>query len=90
MAIKSIFIRVGGRVQGVGFRYFAKLKADELLLKGWVQNIGEQYVEIEAEGEPANIDVFADWIKIGPPMAVVKTFAIAEINPRNFSSFRIR
>ena len=39
-------------VQGVGFRPFVYRLAQDLALRGWVQNCGA-YVEVVAEGEPA-------------------------------------
>lgn len=45
-----------GRVQGVGFRYYAVQKAEELGLNGWVRNLYDGSVEMEVEGEEADID----------------------------------
>ena len=42
---------VSGRVQGVGFRYWVKEEAEALGLKGWVRNLRDGSVEVEAEGE---------------------------------------
>jgi len=89
--VKSIYILIGGRVQGVGFRYFAIHKANELHIFGWVRNTPDGKVEIEAEGYPQNVDIFRDWMKIGPSRAIVQTFSVSEITPiRNFTNFIIR
>ena len=40
-----------GRVQGVGFRYYAVQKANQLGLTGWVKNLYDGSVEMEVEGE---------------------------------------
>jgi len=78
-------------VQGVGFRYFVKHKADEFHIFGWVRNTSDGKVEIEAEGESENLAVFIDWIKQGPNRALIKTFTTSEISPeRNFRNFTIR
>lgn len=45
-----------GRVQGVGFRYYAVKKANQLGLTGWVRNLPDDSVEMEAEGPEALID----------------------------------
>lgn len=91
MLKRSVYILVGGRVHGVGFRYFAKYKADELQISGWVRNTPDGKVEIEAEGESPNIEIFIDWIKIGPNRAMISTFSATTIEPtRNFKAFTIR
>ncbi len=90
MPLKSVSIRICGRVQGVGFRYFAKLKADELEISGWVKNLPGEKVEIEAQGESDNLITFTDWMKIGPARAIVKTFSATEIPISNFQAFYIR
>ena len=45
-----------GRVQGVGFRYYAVQKANQLGLTGWVKNLYDGSVEIEVEGQEELID----------------------------------
>lgn len=91
MPVKSIFLVIAGRVQGVGFRYFAHHKAVEFNLTGWVKNTPDGKVEIEATGEPENINAFVDWMKIGPTRAIIKTFSVSEITPiRTFTNFTIR
>ncbi|MDP3915990.1 MAG: acylphosphatase [Bacteroidota bacterium] len=88
--MKSIYIIIDGRVQGVGFRYFALLKATELNLSGWVKNTPDGKVEIEATGAPNNLSIFIDWMKIGPTRSIIKTFSVSDITPiRTFSQFEI-
>ena len=45
-----------GRVQGVGFRYYAVQKASQLGLTGWVKNLYDGSVEMEVEGQEELID----------------------------------
>ena len=45
-----------GRVQGVGFRYRAYYAAVQLKLSGWVRNLYDGTVEMEAQGEADVID----------------------------------
>lgn len=44
-------IYFSGRVQGVGFRYQAYRIATALGLTGWVQNLYDDRVEMEVQGE---------------------------------------
>lgn len=88
---KTVFIVVSGRVQGVGFRYFVRQKATENNITGWVRNLPSGQVEIEASGDPENIAVFVDWIKVGPARAIIRSVSVVEIpNPRTFINFSIR
>ena len=45
-----------GRVQGVGFRYYAVNKANQLGLTGWVRNLPDGTVEMEVQGYEEQID----------------------------------
>jgi acylphosphatase len=49
---------VSGSVQGVGYRYFCRRAAQSLGLKGFVRNMPDGSVEIEAFGADAEIDEF--------------------------------
>lgn len=91
MQKKSVFLILTGRVQGVGFRYFAQHKAAELGISGWVSNTIDNKLEIEATGEPNKLEIFIDWMKTGPTRAIIKTVSVNEITPlRNFTNFTIR
>ena len=54
--------RFYGRVQGVGFRYRAQYAASRLGLTGWVCNLYDGSVELEAQGDPAALDRLVDTI----------------------------
>lgn len=51
-------ITVTGRVQGVGFRYFAQLEAKQRELTGWVRNEDDGSVRIEAQGNEDAVNAF--------------------------------
>ncbi len=57
---------IKGRVQGVGFRYFAKTMAEELNLTGWVRNLTDGSVEILAIGPVPALEQFMQRLKTGP------------------------
>jgi acylphosphatase len=90
MQNRQVYIIISGRVQGVGFRYFARHKAEEFNIVGWVKNTPDGKVEIEASGENQNLNTFIDWMKIGPARAIIRTFSISDISPeRTFTQFTI-
>ena len=64
-------INVAGRVQGVGFRWFAQREAERLGVNGYVKNLLNGDVEIEAEGEEGMINEFIKLMAKGPPFARV-------------------
>jgi acylphosphatase len=91
MPVKSMYLIISGRVQGVGFRYFVRQKALEMQISGWVKNTSDGKLEIEAEGENQNLDAFIEWMRIGPSRAIIRSFSNSEITPiRNFTNFIIR
>lgn len=69
--MKRVRIIVEGKVQGVFFRQSTKEIAYSLGLSGYVRNLENGNVEVEAEGEDANIEKLIEWIKKGPPLAKV-------------------
>lgn len=54
---------ITGKVQGVGFRWFVKSRADELSLNGWVENQSDGKVRLEAEGTKPALTIFIENIK---------------------------
>ena len=69
---KSIFIKISGKVQNVGFRYATKKLADQLGLVGRVRNTEDWGVEILAQGSENNLKQLLDWCRSGPPNAQVE------------------
>lgn len=67
----AVRLRLRGRVQGVGFRYFTRGVARELGVVGRVRNLPDGDVEIEVAGEPERVEEFKTWMRQGPPGAVV-------------------
>jgi acylphosphatase len=47
-----------GRVQGVGFRYQVLQASKEFDVAGYVRNLADGRVQLEAEGEPAEVGAF--------------------------------
>lgn len=64
-------LRIHGKVQGVGFRFFATRVARRLKLKGWIQNMRDSSVEALVEGEKKDIDRWLEELKEGPRYAEV-------------------
>jgi acylphosphatase len=82
---------VRGRVQGVGYRYFALAAAEQLGIRGYARNLGSGEVEIHAEGDDAALTRFKEELRRGPRMARVSE-VIEEDLPAtgSYSSFLIR
>jgi len=90
MAIRRKRLLLSGRVQGVGFRYFAYRLARELGLRGWVRNLQAGNVEIEVQGEEELLDQFLMEIKSGPQLAIVEDISINSFeNLESYEGFNI-
>lgn len=64
---------VSGRVQGVGYRAFARQKALELGLTGYAENLADGRVEVVAEGAAADLQHFLAFLKRGPRLSKVES-----------------
>ena len=73
---KSNYIRVralvSGRVQHVGYRYWAFEQAERLGLTGSVENLSDGRVEVVFQGMPECVNEMKERLKQGPSMAVVR------------------
>ena len=90
METKAVSINLFGRVQQVGFRYFVFKLAAEVGVLGFVKNLPNGSVYVEAEGEPHLVDVFVEHCKKGPPHSLVTSFVVSSNDVQNFTEFTIR
>jgi acylphosphatase len=67
----AVRLVIRGRVQGVGFRWWARGQARRLRLTGWVRNRSDGSVELLAAGSPGALDQLIDASRRGPPEAEV-------------------
>ena len=81
---------VAGRVQGVAFRHFTKLRARELGLVGWVQNLADGRVEAWLEGAPRPVGELVAWLRRGPPAAHVERLEVIDEPPQGHARFEVR
>ena len=80
---------IEGRVQGVGYRYFAKIKAESLCIKGSVKNMRDGTVFLTAQGEKESMENFVRWCHKGPPGSLVRKIEKVHGKIESFSEFRI-
>jgi len=83
-------IIVYGIVQGVGFRYFTKQKADELQIFGSVMNNDNGTVVIHVEGLENEVMEFIAWCHDGPQSATVEKLEYESAKINDVDSFEIK
>lgn len=86
-----IHATVGGMVQGVGYRYFTVTTARKLGLTGWVRNLMNGDVELEAQGDRSSIAMLISQLKLGPKWSDVERIGVDEVPLRHGEhDFRVR
>ena len=88
---RAVRIKVGGVVQGVGFRPFLYRLADRFGYRGWVKNIGSG-VEIHLESKKRTdfAPFFQALEKDKPPLVRVESLEFRPASYRGFAGFKIR
>ncbi|HYU31679.1 MAG TPA: acylphosphatase [Thermoanaerobaculia bacterium] len=76
---RALRLVIEGRVQGVGYRWFARKAGRELGLAGKVRNLPDGRVEVHAAGDPEQLACFIDRLREGPPAARVTGIAEEEL-----------
>lgn len=88
--MEHVNIKIYGKVQGVGFRDFSKEKADVLRICGFVKNMGDGTLYIEAEGSAKNLKKFLAECHLGPALSNVEKVVFSFRDKiKNFEEFRI-
>ena len=87
---RAIRARIGGSVQGVGFREATVRRARELGVMGWVRNEADGSVAVHAEGDTEAVDRVVDYLRAGPRSASVSGVDVEEVKPEGHEQFAIR
>lgn len=81
---------VGGRVQGVGFRFFVQRRARQLGLAGFARNLHDRRLEVAVEGSAVDVQALIDNVREGPTGAMVTDVDVVWEEPAGQSGFLIR
>jgi acylphosphatase len=82
--------RITGRVQGVGYRYFALQEANALGVAGYARNLPDGSVEVLAEGKADAVQAFEAKLREGPAFARVEIVDKEPLAERGDQGFHIR
>lgn len=90
MSEDHLNITIKGRVQGVGFRFSTVRIARSLGINGYVKNLSDGSVFIEAEGEKKQLDKFISWCYTGPIHAFVDDIVVEKTDFKHYDGFDAR
>lgn len=76
--MKTVRLRIIGRVQGVGYRAWATRMAAELGLRGWVRNRGNGTVELLVSGTDQAVAAMIEAARRGPRAAHVIELQVSD------------
>jgi acylphosphatase len=81
---------IRGRVQGVGYRWFAARVAERLGVRGYARNLPCGDVEVHAEAEASVLQAFREELRRGPHAAHVVELVERDVPVTNaYNSFFI-
>lgn len=87
--MKHLNITVSGKVQGVFYRASTKAVADQLGIRGFVKNLDNGSVYIEAEGDDFSLESFLEWCNEGPEKARIENVEAVESELKNYRNFEV-
>ncbi len=88
---KRLRVLISGQVQGVGFRYWIRGKAEKLGLAGWVRNLEDGKVEAVFEGEGEKVKQMVKKCKEeGPALSKVGKVEEIDEETESLKEFEIR
>jgi acylphosphatase len=87
MQRRAVRLTIRGRVQGVGYRWWAVDEAQRLRLDGWVRNRRDGSVELLAIGPREAVDRLVAACRRGPPAAMVTAIECAEAQDDGSTGF---
>jgi acylphosphatase len=89
--MKRVRILIEGRMQGINFRYHTQQQAQKLGLAGFVRNLSDGRIEIDAQGDDASVEEMLTWCQEGPQSAQLKSILFRYDEPNeHVSDFIVR
>jgi acylphosphatase len=88
--LKRANVRIRGAVQGVGFRYEARSRAQSLGVAGWARNRLDGTVEAVFEGDDEAVASMVEWCRCGPWGARVDGVHVSWEEPTGERGFAVR
>jgi acylphosphatase len=87
---RTVRVRIEGRVQGVGFRYWMESECNALGLTGWVRNRRDGSVEAVISGDGELVEEMIDQCRHGPAGARVTEVEVVGGERDDYAGFEIR
>ena len=88
----TVRVLIAGRVQGVGFRYFAQERARSHGLVGYACNLPNGTVEVKATGPRDSLEALVGDLRRGPRSSAVRECAVEWVpdDTETFAAFAVR
>jgi acylphosphatase len=87
--MRTVRVRISGRVQGVFFRASCADLARDLALDGWVRNRPDGDLEAVFQGSDEAVERIVSWCRTGPPSARVNTVEVSDEPVFEGDGFRV-
>lgn len=79
--MKALKIRISGRIQRTGYRWFIVELARDLRLHGTIEFAENGDLLIHVQGEDKDVEKFVSKLKTPPPHASIREFSMEETKP---------
>jgi len=87
--MKTLKLIIFGKVQGVGYRYYTRLYANEIGIKGTVKNQLDGTVIVYASGNEEQCELFLEKLYKGSPFSKVSHIEIETIDFIEYTDFDV-
>ena len=87
--MKTAYLKISGKVQGVFFRAEARENAEANKISGWIRNTDDDEVEACITGDDKAVEEFILWCRHGPEKAKVENVLVKYADVKEFDKFKV-